>query len=207
VIDASDIGIVFFGGKDTSISNNTVLATEGNHGMFAAIAVHPWGWGDVSGMEIINNIVTNEGSSTCGGIHAGINIGTHMWNGGCFGSADAVSVGNPQHCSAEPEEPNGTLCLQGEYCQLWAHVAPGKTLTLQNNEVTGAQINYLVEGLDLQGEFIDLDNISVDPRYTDWVTDAGCGMGGMNDRWGAHHFVAHHPTLPGWTDKRIHCEY
>jgi hypothetical protein len=32
-------------------------------------------------------------------------------------------------------------------------------------------------------------------------------MGGMNDRWGAHHFVAHHPTLPGWTDKRIHCEY
>jgi len=207
VIDASDVGIVFFGGKDTVISNNTVVASEGNHGMFAAIAIHPWGWGDVSGLKIINNTVLNEASLSCGGIHAGINIGTHMWNGGCVGAADKVAVGNPNHCSAEPSQPDGTPCLLGEPCQIWAYVAPGKSLILQDNQVTGAQINYLVEGLDLAGEFIDSGNVSLEPRYTDWVGDAGCGMGGMNDRWGVHDFIAHHPTLPGWTDKRVHCEY
>lgn len=207
VLNASDVGIVFFGGKDTVISNNTVVATEGNHGMFAAIAIHPWGWGDVSGLEISNNTIRNEGSQSCGGIHAGINIGTHMWNGGCFGSADIVSVGNHNHCSAEPSQPEGSQCIQGELCQIWAYVAAGKTLTLSGNHVSGAQINYLVEGLDLMGEFIDSDNVSLEPRYTDWVGDAGCGMGGMNDRWGTHDFVAHHPTLPGWTDRRVHCEY
>ncbi|MEA1978533.1 MAG: right-handed parallel beta-helix repeat-containing protein [Chloroflexota bacterium] len=207
VIDASDVGIVFFGGRDTVISHNTVEASEGNHGMFAAIAIHPWGWGDVSGLEITNNSINNNASSICGGIHAGINIGTHMWNGGCIGAADLVAVGNPNHCSAEPSQPGGTPCLLGEPCQIWAYVAAGKTLVLQNNQVSGAQINYLVEGLDLVGDFIDSGNVSHEPRYTDWEGDAGCGMGGMNDRWGAHDFVAHHPTLPGWTDKRVHCEY
>jgi len=207
IIDATDVGIVFFGGRNTTISNNTVKATEGNHGMFAAIAIHPWGWGDVSGLEITNNTVINEASARCGGIHAGINIGTHMWDGGCVGAADKVSVGNPNHCSAEPSPPQGTLCKQGNPCQIWAYVAAGETLTLTDNYVAGAQINYLVEGLDLLGIFIDSGNVSVEPRYTDWVDDAGCGMGGMNDRWGAFDFVAHHPTLPGWTDKRVHCAY
>jgi hypothetical protein len=207
IIDSSDVGIVFFGGRDTKISYNTVVASEGNHGMFAAIAIHPWGWGDVSGLEITNNTVKNEASTSCGGIHAGINIGAHMWNGACVGSSELVSVGNPNHCSAEPSQPKGTSCNLGEPCQIWAHVAEGETLTLTDNYVAGAQINYLVEGLDLVGTLIDSGNVSVQPRYTDWETDAGCGQGGMNDRWGAHDFVAHHPTLPGWTDKRVHCEY
>jgi parallel beta-helix repeat protein len=207
IIDATDVGIVFFGGRNTIISNNTVKATDGNHGMFAAIAIHPWGWGDVSGLEIINNTVINEASARCGGIHAGINIGTHMWSGGCVDAADMVSVGNPNHCSAEPSQPGGASCRSGEPCQIWAYVAEGETLVLQDNYVSGAQINYLVEGLDLMGDFIDSGNISIEPRYTDWVEDAGCPQGGMNDRWGIHDFVAHHPSLSGWTDKRVHCAW
>lgn len=207
IIDASDVGIVFFGGRDTVISHNTVMATEGNHGMFAAIAIHPWGWGDVSGLQITGNMVTNNGSTNCGGIHVGINIGTHMWDGGCVGRADAVAVGNPNHCSAEPAPPHGTRCLQGEPCQIWAHVAAGESLTLKDNRVTGCQINYLVEGLDLVGTFVESGNVSLDPRLTDWETDARCDQGGMNDSWGTIDFAAHHPTLPGWTDQRVHCAY
>lgn len=207
IIDASDVGIVFFGGKDTVISHNTVIATKGNHGMFAAIAIHPWGWGDVSGLQITNNVIRNDASTNCGGIHAGINIGTHMWDGACVNWADLVAVGNPNHCSAEPSQPGGTLCNLGEPCQIWAHVAAGETLTLTDNQVTGAQINYLVEGLDLVGTLVESGNVSLQPRMTDWETDAGCGQGGMNDRWGAFDFVAYHPTLPGWTDQRVHCAY
>jgi hypothetical protein len=207
VIDASDVGIFFFGGTDTMISHNTVIATDGNHGMFAAIAIHPWGWGDVSGLQITGNMITNNASTSCGGIHAGINIGTHMWNGGCVGWADLVAVGNPNHCSAEPSPPGGMRCNLGKPCQIWAHVAAGETLELTDNHVAGAQINYLVEGLDLVGTLVDSGNISLQPRMTDWETDAGCGQGGMNDSWGTIDFAAHHPTLPGWTDQRVHCEY
>ena len=207
IYDASDVGIVFFGGRDTIISNNTVETREGNHGMFAAIAIHPWGWGDVSGLEITGNVVTNAASTSCGGMHTGINIGTHMWNIGCVGSADLVSVGNPNVCTAEPLQPMGTRCFQGEPCQLWAYVAEGETLTLQDNHVTGAQVNYLVEGLDLVGTFIDSGNVSTTPRMTDWHDDAHCDRGGELDSWATIDFAAHHPTLPGWTDQRIHCEY
>ena len=205
--DASDVGIVFFGGTNTMISDNTVIASEGNHGMFAAIAIHPWGWGDISGLKITNNKISSDASTNCGGIHAGINIGTHMWSGGCVGWADLVSVGNPNQCSAEPLPPEGARCHLGEPCQIWAHVAAGETLTLTDNQVAGAQINYLVEGLDLVGTLVDSGNVSLQPRITDWETDGGCDQGGMNDRWGALDFVAHHPTLPGWTDQRVHCEY
>lgn len=207
IINASDVGIVFFGGKDTVISHNTVLATEGNHGMFAAIAIHPWGWGDVSGLQIRNNVVRNDASTSCGGIHAGINIGTHMWNGGCVSWADIVSVGNSNHCSAEPPQPDGALCNRGEPCQTWAYVAAGENLTLTDNRVTGAQINYLVEGLDLVGTLVESGNESIQPRMTDWENDASCVQGGMSAWWGMFDFVAHHPTLPGWTDQRVHCEY
>jgi parallel beta-helix repeat protein len=206
ILDASDVGIVFFGGRDTIISNNTIQARPGNYGMFAAIAVHPWGWGDVSGMEVTGNVVTNTASLDCGGIHAGINIGTHMWGGGCFQYADLVAVGNPNVCTAEPPQPNGTHCLQGQPCQIWAHVAAGETLTLKNNRVAGAQVNYLIEGLDLVGTLIESGNISITPRMTDWEDASDCWMGGANDSWTTIDFAAHHPTLPGWTDQRIHCE-
>jgi parallel beta-helix repeat protein len=207
VFDASDVGIVFFGGRNTVISNNTIEARPGNYGMFAAIAIHPWGWGDVSGLEISGNVVTNNASTTCGGIHAGINIGTHMWSAGCFGYADIVAVGNPNICTIEPPPPMGTHCIQGERCQIWAHVAAGETLTLRDNQVTGAQVNYLIEGLDLVGSLIESGNISTAPRISDWETDRGCWMNGVVDSWTTIDFAAHHPTVPGWTDQRVHCEY
>ena len=205
--DASDVGIVFFGGKDTIIAHNTITATAGNHGMFAAIAIHPWGWGDVSGLQITDNVITNNASTRCGGIHAGINIGTHMWGGGCVVEADIVSIGNLNLCSAEPSSPDGTRCNQGEPCQTWAYIAAGETLTLMDNQVSGAQINYLVEGLDLLGTFVDSGNVSLEPRMTDWKTDISCDQGGLINSWGTIDFAAHHPTLPGWTDQRVHCEY
>jgi parallel beta-helix repeat protein len=207
VLDASDVGIVFFGGRDIVISNNTVEARPGNYGMFAAIAIHPWGWGDISGAEISGNVVINNASTTCGGIHVGINIGTHMWGGGCTGYADSVSVGNPNLCTAEPPQPMGTQCIQAQPCQRWAYVAAGETLTLRDNHVTGAQVNYLIEGLDLVGTLIESGNISTTPRMTDWETDRGCGANGEIDSWTTIDFAAHHPTIPGWTDQRIHCEY
>jgi parallel beta-helix repeat protein len=206
ILDASDVGIVFFGGKNTTISNNTIQARVGNRGMFAAIAIHPWGWGDVSGGAITGNVITNTASTTCGGIHAGINIGTHMWNWGCVGFSDLVSVGNPNSCEAEPPQPMGTLCQFGQPCQIWAHVAAGETYTLKDNTVTGCQVNYLVEGLDLVGDFYESGNISNTPHDSDWESAAGCGANGVIDTWGTIDFAAHHPTLPGWTDQRVHCE-
>jgi hypothetical protein len=204
--DASDVGIVFFGGKDTIISNNAVRASTGNYGMFAGIAVHPWIFGDVSGVQVVGNQVINEGDSNCGGIHAGINIGTHMWGGGCVGFAHSSTVGNPNLCTAEPPQPFGTLCTLNELCQVWAHVAAGATFTLKNNYVSGAQVNYLIEGLDLVGTLVESGNASGPPRMTDWEGDADCWMGGEFDTWGAIDRVAHHPTLDGWVDQRIHCE-
>lgn len=52
ITDPSDVGIVFFGGHDTVISYNTVCTSPGNHGMFAGIAVHPWIFGNVSGVQV-----------------------------------------------------------------------------------------------------------------------------------------------------------
>lgn len=206
IINPSDVGIVFFGGKDTKIVNNTIQATDGNHGMFAGIAVHPWIFGDVSGGQIVGNVVTSTADTSCGGIHAGINIGTHMWGGACSRHALPSAVGNPNLCLAEPPQPQGTLCTRGELCQVWAHVAAGETFTLMDNYVSGAQVNYLIEGLDLMGTFVESDNSSGPPRMTDWESDAGCDMGGVMDSWGTIDRVAHHPTIEGWTDQRIHCE-
>jgi parallel beta-helix repeat protein len=202
VINASDVGIVFFGGKDTRIINNTVISEEGNYGAFAGIAIHTWGFGDISGMEIVGNTVINKSDPECGGIHAGINIGTHMWGGGCrdggFGN-----VGNPNSCSGEPEPPQGTLCIVDQLCQIWAHIAPGGFLTLADNFVSGAQINFLIEGLDNLGTLEISGNESVDPQETDWVSATwGCN----NQTWGPLDFVAYHPTLPEWTEQKVHCE-
>ena len=207
IINASDVGIVHFGGVDTIISNNTIRATEGNYGMFAAIAIHPWHIGNISGGEVSGNVVTSEADMTCGGIHAGINIGTHMWNLGCTGSAWPSARGTPNICVSEPEQPMGQMCIEGEPCQQWAYVAEGKAFTLKDNFVSGAQINYLVEGLDLMGAFIDINNVSEAPRMTDWeFSKFGCEHDGFMDYWDTFDFVAHHPSLNGWKDQRIHCE-
>jgi hypothetical protein len=206
IYDVSDVGIVFFGGKDTVITDNYVQARAGNYGMFAGIAVHPWGLGDVSGGEVSGNTVVNTGDLACGGIHAGINIGTHMWSGGCVGWGGAAAVGNANVCTAEPPLPMGAHCIEGDPCQIWGHVAAGQTFKLQDNDVTGAQVNYLVEGMDVVGTFVESGNVSTTPVRTDWQDDEACWMGGQLDTWTTIHKAAHHPTLPGWTDQRIHCE-
>jgi hypothetical protein len=55
-------------------------------------------------------------------------------------------------------------------------VAAGTTFTLTGNYISGAHINYLIEGLDLLGTLIESDNSSGSPRLTDWESaEAGCG--------------------------------
>ena len=203
IVDASDVGIVFFGGHDTVISNNTVRASAGNHGMFAGIAIHPWIFGNVSGVKITGNQVLNEADSTCGGIHAGINIGTHMWGGGCTTVTHPAAIGNTGPCLADPPQPYGTLCTEGEPCQEWAHVAAGTTFTLTGNYVSGAYINYLIEGLDLVGTLVESNNTSGSPGPACWE-EAVTGCDGIT--WGPTDRVAHHPSVTGWTDLTIHCE-
>jgi len=207
VYDASDIGIVFFGGKSTVISNNVIRAREGNYGMFAGIAIHPFWYGDVSEVQVVNNRVVSQADTNCGGIHAGINIGPHMWGGGCVGDANPTQVGRPGNCVHEPLPPQGGLCTAGTTCQVWAHVAQGASFTLSGNHVEGAQINYLIEGLDLLGDLLESGNTSGQPRMSDWeAARNGCpGPSGL-DRWGTIDRVAHHPSIAGWMDQRIHCE-
>jgi hypothetical protein len=202
ILDPSDIGIVFFGGRDTQIVNNTVHISSGNHGAFAGIAVHSWGFGDVSGVAVTGNQVISEGSTTCGGIHAGINLGPHMWGSGCVEDPSPAAVGNSNQCVTEAARPAGALCTPGLVCQEWAHVAAGRTLTLSGNYVSGAHINYLVEGLDLNGTLTENNNTSGPPRQSDWESSHGCN--GVT--WGPLDRVAHHPSLPGWSDVRVHCE-
>ena len=205
IMDPSDIGIVSFGGRDTIISNNTIVARPGNNGMFAGIAVHPWIFGLLSGFQVVGNIVINEADTTCGGIHAGINIGAHMWNAGCRNNPWPASVGNPNTCTSLSQPPGWTLCVPGQPCRVWGHIPEGATFTLADNTVTGAQVNFLVEGLDVLGELVVSGNVSNSPQLTDWETDQNCTWDGIMDSWGAIDFVAHDPTIEGWTDQRIYC--
>jgi len=200
IIDPSDVGIVYFGGKNTIISNNTVQITPGNYGAFAGIAIHPWSFGDVSGLQIIGNHVTSEGDPKCGGLHVGINLGPQMWGGACVSSSTAAMDGNSA-CSNNPVQPKGTPCTGGP-CQLWAYVPANASLTMENNVVSGAQINYLVDGLDLVGQLIDQNNVSNTPRLSDWESAKGC----QGVSWGALDKVAHNPSLPGWQNVRVLCE-
>jgi len=129
-----------------------------------------------------------------------------MWNRGCTGDAWPSARGTPNECVSDPQQPMGQMCVEGNLCQEWAYVAEGTTYTLQDNFVSGAQINYLVSGLDLMGEFIDINNTSEAPRLTDWVSSRyGCVSNGFTDFWNTLDFVAHDPSLDGWIDKRIHC--
>ncbi len=203
VVDPSDIGIVHFGGRHTVIRANTIRVSPGNYGAFAGIAIHPFSLGDISFGQVTGNTVVSQGDKICGNLHAGIDIGTHMWGGSCEYNQVTPTIGNST-CSLEPKPPKGSPCLWGEKCQIWASVAmPGSIYLLTGNNVTGAHINYLVEGLDLVGSLIEEGNTSTSPRMSDWEA-AHLGCDGIF--WGALDKVAHHPILPGWTNKRIHCE-
>ena len=202
IINPSDVGIVYFGGKDTVIANNIIKVTQGNYGTFAGIVVHPWSFGDVSGVQLAGNQITSEGDTRCGGMHTGINIGSHMWGGACTENATGAVFGNSGSCTNEPDISKVAACTTGK-CQLWAYLPAGATLTMKDNTVTGAQINYLIEGFDILGRFIDENNISLAPRISDWDA-AKTGCNGVT--WGALDKAAHHPGLPGYTDLRIHCE-
>ena len=202
VINPSDIGIVFFGGKNTTISNNTIQVTEGNYGAFGGIALHPWIFGDISGLQITGNTITSLGNQVCGGLHTGINLGTHMWGGGCVGNSSPSLFGNPGTCTVDPALAEVTACTGGR-CQLWAYSPVGSTVTMKDNVVTGAHINYLIEGLAVLGEFIDENNISIAPQRSDWQA-AHDGCNGVT--WGSKDKVAHHPALEGYIDLSVHCE-
>ena len=201
IIDPSDVGIVYFGGKNTLIENNKITITSGNYGAFAGIALHPWSFGNVTGTQISGNTVTSLGDTRCGGLHAGINLGAQMWGGACVQTSNDSVIGNST-CSLEPPQPKGRACGSGA-CQLWASIPPNGTLTLKDNTVSGAQINYFIEGVDVMGQLIEQNNISQTPRLSDWeAAKAGCN----GIIWGALDKVAHDPSLPGWTDLRIYCE-
>jgi hypothetical protein len=202
VVNPTDIGIVFFGGRLTVIRGNTVQVTEGNHGAFGGIAIHPWGLGDVSFGQVVDNTIISQGDETCGGLHAGINLGGHMWGGACMTNPVTPVIGLAG-CVSEPSPPLGEACPDSGVCQVWASIAGDATYLLAGNRVSGAHINYLVEGLDIIGELIDRDNISETPHRSDWGA-AWTGCEGVV--WGALDRVAHHPSLPGWTDLRVHCE-
>jgi hypothetical protein len=207
VVNPSDVGIVFFGGHDTQITQNTVQVTSGYNGAFGGIAVHGWIFGNTGGVQVTGNTVTSQGDLNCGGMHVGINLGTHMWAAGCVDAGNAAAVGNPGSCQAEPVQPFGALCPAGGACQIWTFVPAGKTLSMTNNSVSGAQINYLVEGLDVVGALNLANNTSQAPRQTDWESaDHGCNRDGQNDSWGTIEWAAHHPSLAGWLDQRVHCE-
>lgn len=202
VVNPSDIGIVFFGGKDTAISNNTIKITAGNYGAFGGIALHPWIFGDIGGLQINGNTVVSEGDPRCGGLHTGINLGTHMWGGACLNEAGPALFGNPGACKLEPLMEEVRACTGGR-CQVWAYIPEGSTASLQDNSVTGAHINYLIEGLAIFGEFIDAKNTSSAPQRSDWQA-ARDGCEGL--RWGPLDKVAHHPALDGYLDMVVHCE-
>ncbi|MFN2145091.1 MAG: hypothetical protein ACK2T7_07040 [Anaerolineales bacterium] len=205
VINPSDIGIVHFGGRNMVIRNNTVIAEEGNYGAFGGIALHPWWFGVNGDYEISGNTVINNGDSTCGGIHAGINIGGEMWGMACARGGTAA-VGNVDSCSPAPDPPGATFCGESQYCQIWAYVPEDTTFTLKDNTVTGAQINYLIGGIQFDGTFIEENNISIAPRDTDWEGAVGCWVGNIFRNWGVLDFVAFNPTVDGWTPLEVYCE-
>lgn len=96
--------------------------------------------------------------------------------------------------------------MHGQTCRVWGYIEEGETFTLTDNTVTGAQVNFLVEGLDVAGDLVVSGNESNMPQLTDWDGDANCTWDGIFDSWGALDFVAHDPTIEGWMDQRIYCE-
>jgi len=219
VINASDIGITAFGGRDTVIEGNTVIAEEGNHGMFGGIVVGQPHVGTFAGIRVANNTVVNEASVVCGGIHVGIHIGGHLWGGGCVGSAEPAAFGAPG-CPEDLPAGGVVDCPDLGPCRLWGYIPAGESFELVENRVVGAQVNYLVEGIYIEGQFVAADNLSETPRMTDWENDVSCGCFDTVSRVRIHHYVAHDPVLldtptvnyadgqpiTSWEDICIHCE-
>ncbi len=97
-----------------------------------------------------------------------------MWGGACVNNVFTAAIGNAS-CSLEPVQPAAVLCPSSGPCQLWASISAGSTYLLSDNNVTGAHINYLVEGLDQVGTLIDTGNVSSTPRLSDWgAARTGC---------------------------------
>ena len=206
IMDASDVGMVSFGGRDILIQNNTIKARPGNHGTFAGIAMHPGNFGLISGLQVTNNQIINEADPTCGGIHIGINLGAHTWGNGCVGDPVPAAFGTSGDCSIFSPPPAGSLCGTGTFCRTWGYIPAGGTLTLADNSVTGAQVSYVISGLDVLGNLILSDNDSIAPHLTDWEEDINCvWTEGYVDSWGVLDFVAFNPFIDGWTEQSIYC--
>lgn len=202
VVNPSDVGIVYFGGTGTTIADNTVQVAPGNYGAFAGIAIHPWIGGDISGLQLRGNRVSSQGDARCGGLHAGINIGTHMWGGGVVAVGNATAYGNLA-AADDPSVETVQPCVWGQRCQIWAYLPEGGVLDMRDNQVTGAHINYLVDGLAAWGEFVDVNNVSAAPQRSDWhAARAGCN--GLT--WGPVDKAAHDPSLAGYRKLAVHCE-
>ncbi len=204
VINASDIGIVHFGGRDLKISYNTIISEPGNYGAFAGIALHPWSYGITTNYEIIGNTVINQSDEDCGGLHAGINIGGQMWNIACTNGSPS-GIGNINSCSTYPEPPGLTVCGDASSCQVWVYVPEHSTFTLRDNSVTGAHISYLIGGVQFEGEFIEENNASITPRSTCWEDAKGCDFAGIYRTYPPADFVAFNPTIDGWIELEVYC--
>ncbi|MFN2144610.1 MAG: hypothetical protein ACK2T7_04620 [Anaerolineales bacterium] len=206
VMDASDIGITYFGGRNVLISNNTVMARSGNHGMFGGIAVGPNTLGDIGGLEISNNQVINEADPTCGGIHGGIILGVHTWANGCMGHPSGATYGTADECSNFSPPPNGALCDTTTFCRTWGHIPEGDILTLKDNRVRGTQIGYIIGGLDVLGE-LDISGNEVENLHlVDWEDDRYCEWDpGIGYSWGVIDFVAFNPSFEDWVEQLIFC--
>ena len=107
---------------------------------------------------------------------------------------------------AAPDPPGVTFCENASDCQVWAYIPAGTTFTLRDNNVTGAQINYLVGGIQFDGTFIQNGNQSNSPRDSDWEGANGCGLGGIFRTWTTLDFAAFSPVLEGWTEFEVYCE-
>ena len=203
IINASDVAIVFFGGKNARIVGNSITSTDGNYGAFAGIQVGPVGFGDISGLEVSNNTLISTSDQSCGGLHTGINIGQNMWNKGCVGAAGPGTVGNVKTCVDYPVLPEGSHCEVGELCQIWGYVPEGESIYMRDNLVRGAHINFLVQGIEVLGDFMISGNVSEAPQESDWEAAAyGCN----GSTWGPMDFVAWKPAFEGWLERPILCE-
>ena len=100
--------------------------------------------------------------------------------------------------------PEGARCEVGAPCQIWGHVPPGGTISLTDNLVRGAHINYLVGGVDVQGTFEVSGNVSETPQETCWFA-AATGCEGRT--WGPLDFVAFNPEIEDWLSRMIYCQY